>query len=269
MNFISGKVGIVRPTFEEYPNRYADTISFTPSNENFSYDVDDLINYFGDKDISVLILINPDNPSGNYIPKEKILQLIEWTRAKNIFLIVDESFVDFADENATLIEQEIFDANKNLCVIKSISKSFGVAGLRLGVLVSGNENLIAALKKDVAIWNINSFAEFYLQIYEKYKADYLESLKNLREERRRFQAELGKISGVRVIPSQANFIMAEILNGTAKDVAKNLLAKNNIFVKDLSEKLSGKNYLRIAVRSTEDNDKLLAALTAEFENFQR
>ena len=265
MNFVTGKVGIVRPTFEEYPNRYDDTISFTPQNENFSYGVEDLINFFGDKNISNLVIINPDNPSGNYIPKEKILRLIEWTRERNINLIVDESFVDFADENDTLMEQEILDANKNLCLVKSISKSYGVAGLRLGVLASGNEKLIAELKKDVAIWNINSFAEFYMQIYEKYKGDYVKSLQLLREERRRFQNELSKIPNIRVIPSQANFIMVEILgNVTAKDLSKNLLSQENILVKDLTEKLSGKNYLRIAVRNTEDNNKILAALQKIF-----
>lgn len=263
MNSVSGRIGIVRPTFEEYPNRYGDTVSFTPQNENFSYGVEDLINYFGDKNISALVVINPDNPSGNYISQGKILQLLEWARAKNIFLIVDESFIDFADENATLIEQEILDANKNLCVVKSISKSYGVAGVRLGVLASGNENLIAALKKDVAIWNINSFAEFYLQIYEKYKSDYVKSLALLREERRRFQEELGKIQGVRVIPSQANFVMVEILGVPAREVAKNLLAKKNIFVKDLSAKITGGNYLRIAVRDFDDNNKILAALKEE------
>lgn len=267
MKFISGKIGIIRPTFEEYPNRYdeKDTIAFVPQNDNFSYGVEDLINYFSDKEISNLILINPDNPSGNYISKENILRLIDWTREKNIILIVDESFIDFADEKDTLILQEILDANKNLCVIKSISKSYGVAGVRLGVMASGNEDLIAAMKKDVAIWNINSFAEFYMQIYEKYKGDYFKSLRLLREERHRFQDELSKIPNVRVIPSQSNFIMVEInCNVSIKDLAKNLLVNANILVKDLTEKLSGKNYIRVAVRNTDDNNKLLAALKSEF-----
>ena len=263
---LSGKVGFVRPTFEEYPNRYdkAESIYFTPANENFSYTADELINFFGGQELSALVFVNPDNPSGNFIPKLELIRLINWAAEKNIRLIVDESFADFADEDATLIEQKILSANKHLCVMKSLSKSHGIGGLRLGVLASGDENLIAALKKDAAIWNINSFAEFYMQIFEKYKRAYAESLRRLRAERRRFAAELEKISGVRVVPSQANFIMIELVGKiSSKELCKRLLIGSNIFVKDLSAKVSGKNYLRLAVRSAEDNDKLLAALRKE------
>lgn len=262
---MDGNLGIIRPTFEEYPNRYdkSKIVEFIPQNENFSYNVDDLINYFGDKKIKNLIVINPDNPTGNYIPKNEIMRLIDWSRNKNIQLVIDESFADFADENDTLIEQNILNENPHLCVMKSISESFGVAGLRLGVLASGDEKLIDALKKSVSIWNINSFAEFYMQIAEKYKSDYLRSLQAVRNERARFAAELAKIPNLRVIPSQANFIMVEVGGITSRELTKNLLTKYNIFVKDLSSKTIDKNYLRFAVRSTEDNEKLLKALIRE------
>ncbi len=263
---LSGKVGFVRPTFEEYPNRYdkAESVYFAPDNENFSYTAAELMNFFGGQEISALVVVNPDNPSGNFIPKLELIRLINWAAEKNIRLIVDESFADFADEDATLIEQKILSANKHLCVMKSLSKSHGIGGLRLGVLASGDEELIAALKRDAVIWNINSFAEFYMQIFEKYKRAYVESLCRLRAERRRFAAELEKISGVRVVPSQANFIMIELTGDTSsKELCKRLLIGSNILVKDLSAKVSGKNYLRLAVRATEDNDKLLAALKKE------
>lgn len=265
MQKLSGKVGFVRPTFEEYPNRYdnAESICFTPQNENFSYGVDDLTNFFGDKEITALVVVNPDNPSGNFIPKNDLIRLIAWAAEKNLRLIIDESFVDFADENETLIEQNILNANKHLCVVKSLSKSHGIGGLRLGVLASGNQELIATLKKDAVIWNINSFAEFYMQIFEKYKRVYFAALKKFREERARFAGELGKISGIRVVPSQANFIMIELANQSARELCKNLLIKGDIFVKDLSGKIRDKNYLRLAVRATADNDKLLDALKKE------
>ena len=263
---LTGKVGFVRPTFEEYPNRYdsAESVCFTPSNSDFSYGVDDLINFFGEKDLNALVVVNPDNPSGNFIPKYELIRLINWAKDKNLRLIIDESFVDFADENATLIEQNILDENAHLCVIKSLSKSHGIGGLRLGVLASGDTELVTALKKDAVIWNINSFAEFYMQIFEKYKRVYAESLNRLRAERNRFSDELGKIAGVRVVPSQANFIMIELTDGqSARELCKRLLIGNSLLVKDLSEKLAGKNYLRLAVRAAADNDKLLDALRKE------
>ena len=84
MEKLSGKVGFVRPTFEEYPNRYdkTESISFTPANENFSYGVDELINFFGDKNLSTLVIVNPDNPSGNFIPKYDLIRLINWAAEK-------------------------------------------------------------------------------------------------------------------------------------------------------------------------------------------
>ena len=99
-----------------------DSFYFETNNREFSYSADDFIKFFEDKDIRNLVVVNPDNPTGNYI--------------------------------------ENLEKNRHLFIVKSISKSYGVPGLRLGVLASGDVKMISELKKDVAIWNINSFAEF-------------------------------------------------------------------------------------------------------------
>lgn len=267
MGYFSGKVGFVRPTFEEYPNRYnkEESVVYVPQNENFSYTADDLMKFFGGKELRSLVLINPDNPTGNYIEKKDLLRLIAWAKEQDIQLVLDESFVDFAEEaDCTLIEQKVLDENPHLFVMKSISKSYGVPGLRLGVLASGNTELIAMMKKDVAIWNINSFAEFYMQIYEKYRKDYVKALTLFREERARYVKELGKIAGLRVIPSQANYVMVKLVgNMTARELTKTLLIKYNLFVKNLTGKVQEGEYLRFAVRNSEDNDKLIYALKEE------
>ena len=269
MSHLDGKVGFIRPTFDEYPNRYdrENAVDFTPDNDDYSYTADDLMAYFGDRDIQNLIIINPDNPSGNYIPKADLLRLMSWSDEKGIKLVVDESFVDFSDEeDSTIIKQGILTANPHLYVMKSISKSYGVPGLRLGVLASGDEKTIASMKKDVAIWNINSFAEFYMQIEEKYKKDYTAALIQIRAERTRFQNELASIKGVRVIPSQANFVMVELGEGISpKELLKKLLIKHNLLIKELTTKTNGRNYLRLAVRNAADNDVLLNALRCELE----
>lgn len=267
---LNGNVGIIRPTFEEYSNRFDKNrqIVFIPSNNNFSYDSSDIINYFDNKDIESLVIINPDNPSGNYLSVDDVKRLISWTNNKKIKLIYDESFADFADEEEnTFIKQEILDVNPNLYIIKSISKSYGVPGLRLGVLASGDNKTIDYIKKDVSIWNINSFAEFYMQIEEKYKNYYNGALDLLKEERKRFFTELSKIKGLRVIPSQANYIMIELVNGmTATNLTKKLLINYNLLIKDLSGKIFGKQYVRLAVRNTEDNNKLIIALNRILSN---
>ena len=263
MGQITGKTGVIRPTFEEYPHRYSETdmICYTPDNPDYRYDADKLIHYFGEKELQNLLLINPDNPSGNYIAEDGVKRLIEWTKQQGIRFIVDASFVDSAEESFTLLDGELLDSNPHLIVVKSISKSYGVPGLRLGVLASGDRELIAYMKKDVAIWNINSFGEFFMQIEEKYRKDYAAALHKFKEERKRFVNELARIDGLRVIPSEANFIMAEITcEMSSHDLTVCLLDRYRLLIKDLSEKLGGRSYIRIAVRNAEDNDKLIEAL---------
>lgn len=267
MGRLEGKVGFVRPTFDEYPNRYdrAGSVDFVPDNRDYSYTADDLIDFFADKGVSALVVVNPDNPSGNYIPKSDMLRLIDWAKGRDISLVLDESFVDFADESdSTLLDVDLLEANPHLYVMKSISKSYGVPGLRLGILASGDRGVISWMKRDLAIWNVNSFAEFYLQIAEKYKGDYAEALEYLRAERARFAAGLAKIQGMRVIPSQANFVMVELEEGISpKELLKQLLTRHEILIKELTTKTNGRNYLRLAVRDEADDDRLLAALCEE------
>lgn len=185
----SKKVGVIRPTFEEYPNRLSQDIlvEFVSNKEDFQYSVDDIISYFEDKNIGSLVLINPDNPSGNYIPKKDVMKLIDWAKDRSIKVVVDESFVDFAnEENSSLIDKKYLAKNTHVFIIKSISKSYGVPGLRLGILVSYDTEVIANMKKSVPIWNLNSFAEFFMQIEEKYNSDYKYALELFKKERSRF-----------------------------------------------------------------------------------
>ena len=266
MGKLEGNTGFVRPTFEEYPHRYSEdnSVSYYPDNIDYRYTADDLITFFTDKGISNLVVVNPDNPSGNYIPKKDVLRLADWADSKRINLVIDESFVDFAtEEDSTLITQGILNKYSRLYVMKSISKSYGVPGIRLGVLVSGDEETISYIKKDVAIWNINSFGEYFMQIFEKYRKDYVKACVAFKKERARFVERLSKVPGVRVIPSEANYVMVELTGGlSADELNRRLLKEYWILVKNLSSKVDRPNYLRIAVRSEAENDRLLVALKA-------
>ena len=266
METITGKVGVLHPSFEEYANRKnrEDLVACVPSNLNFTYSADELMEFFDNKDIQTLLIVNPDNPSGNYIKKADVLRLCAWAKDKQIRLIIDESFVDFVDveEDKSLLEQQLLNENPHLFVVKSISKSYGVPGLRLGIIASGDKETIAKMKKDVAIWNINSFAEFYMQIYEKYQSVYKTALQDFYESRKRFIQKLADISFLRVIPSQANYVLCEVQAPmTSKSLTVQLLEKN-IFIKDLADKngFNGKQYVRIAVRDDKDNQTLIEAL---------
>ncbi len=267
MNSLDGATGFIRPTFEEYPNRYKtkENVVFVPDNANYSYTADDLINFFSDKDIKNLIVINPDNPSGSYIKKDGITKLIKWAEKKELNLIIDESFADFADEeDNSLLKNSILESYKNLFVVKSISKSYGVPGLRLGIIASSNKERIKQIKEDVSIWNINSFAEFYMQIEEKYASSYKTSLEKLKGERNYLYENINKIKGLRAIHSDANYLMVELTGDiSAKYLEAILLSRYGILIKNLSSKLEGKNYVRIAIRDRKDNNALLEALKTE------
>ena len=260
------KCGFIRPTFEEYPNRCKkeNEVIMNVSYPDFSYTADEVISYFSEHKVSSLFLINPDNPSGNYISRENILEIASWAEKENIRLVVDESFADFSDEERnSIIEEEVLQTYPHLIVVKSISKSYGVPGLRLGVLASFDTDLISFLKKDVAIWNINSFGEFYMQIAGKYKKDYVAALKKYRAERNRFISCLKTIHYLRVIPTQANFVMCEVIGKKSKELTEKLLSEKEIFIKDLTPKINdGKQYIRLAIRNEADNDRIIEAFKA-------
>ncbi|MDR2795883.1 MAG: aminotransferase class I/II-fold pyridoxal phosphate-dependent enzyme [Spirochaetaceae bacterium] len=261
---VDGPVGIIYPTFNEYAERFCgkQIVSFTP--KDFNYTKDDLTRFSAE--CNALVLINPDNPSGHYINKKDVLDLAEYFTRKGKTLILDESFIDFCDaeEDKSLLIQEVLDRYPALVVIKSLSKSYGIPGLRLGVLASGDRALIASARKNIPIWNINSFAEYFLQIIGKYQKDYAASCKKIAAERRRFRAALEETGLIKVFPSQANYFLCKIINGSsARVLAEKLLSVHNIFIKDLSGKkgIPDASYIRLAIRGREDNDRLISVLS--------
>jgi len=267
MEHTEGKVGTIRPTFEEYPNRLPkeQLVTFVPQDNTYRYSAQQLMDFFETHPVETLLVINPDNPSGNFIPKADLLRLAEWSRQKGVRLMVDESFVDFSEgwEHNSLLDDSILEAYPQLIVMKSISKSFGVPGLRLGILASADKELIAKMKKEVQIWNLNSFAEFFMQIYNKYEKDYKTACEKFIKERTHFEKQLRTISYLRVMPSQANYFLCEILPPrSANEVVLYMLKQHNILTRDCSNKpgLDGRQYMRIAVRNHEDNERLTEAL---------
>ena len=267
MSRLEGKMGVIYPTFEEYPNRLKPDMvePFHTASRNFTYTADDLMEFFSGKDIGTLLLVNPGNPSGFFLPKGDVLRLCQWTKTCGIRLIVDESFVDFSCgmPDNTLLKDGILEEYPHLAVVKSISKSYGVPGLRLGVLASADRELAAWIKKDVSIWNINSIAEFYMQIFGKYEQSYVRACNRFMKERDRFMQELSRVPFLNVFPSQANYFLCEVKPPMKARSLTGLLLKNHsILVKDCSRKkgFEGREFIRVAVRDATDNDALVRAM---------
>ncbi|KHD09942.1 hypothetical protein PN36_27470 [Candidatus Thiomargarita nelsonii] len=265
---IKGKIGIPVPTFDEYPGSIAkqQLIEFSSFKSRFQYTVEDVLNFCRqEKELSAFILINPDNPSGHFFPKSQLIQLVEGLQEMSIKLILDESFVDFAEinENHSLIDAEILQRYENLIVIKSLGKSYGVAGIRLGVVASSNTQIIAEIKNNLPIWNINAFAECFLQIFDKYTAQYRKACEQLILDRQLLFRGLNDISFLKPINSSANFILCEMSEKFHPEFLVNkLLDEKWLLIKDCSDKRGFENnsYLRIAVRNTADNNYLIQCL---------
>lgn len=265
----SVKIGLPRPTFDEYPSRIPphSLVPFCPGNGKIHYGLSELLDFV--RGVDVFVLINPDNPSGNYLLKEEVLLLAKEMQSMGKLLVLDESFVDFSHEGseATLLKMPILEEFENLVVIKSISKSYGVPGLRLGVLGASDKGLLAKIKRALPIWNINSMGEFFLQIFKKYESDYFKACSKISHERDRFYDLLRKFNGLKAYPSQANYFLCEITHDiSAYDLSVKLLEKHNILIKVCTQKdgVEGKEFIRIAIRDKQDNDCLIESLRAVF-----
>jgi len=267
---INGKIGIIYPAFNEYAESFIaansngrsknEIVQFIPN--NFSYTVDDLITF--SKNCDVILLINPDNPSGNFIPRNDVIKLATELKQQEKKLILDESFIDFANAevNPSLLCQDILNKFPNVIIIKSLSKSYGIPGIRLGALACGDEILIKQIRKELSIWNINSFGEYFLQIIGKYLKEYKKSCEEIAIERDRFKGLLDEIKSLHVYPSQANYFLCKLQGVSAPALTERLLDKNDIFIKDLTGKtgIPDDSFIRIAIRDKKDNNKFTSCL---------
>lgn len=265
-NIIKGKIGVVIPTFNEYIRCFPDNeiIEINSWDNDYKITKEMLLSY-KDK-VDNLIVINPDNPSGNFISKEDIMEIIDEYSKNDKKIIIDESFIDFADEDIrySLLSDNILEKYKNLYVIKSIGKSYGIGGLRLGVLCSSDYESLKIMKEKMPVWNINSIAEYFLQIFPIYKKDYENSCSKISEERKFMIEALNKNDKIKVYNSQANYLMCELKELNSSDLTLYLLKNSNIFIKDLKNKkgFENKEMIRIAIKSHDDNIEIINAINS-------
>lgn len=259
-----GKMALSIPAFNEYERCFknCEIIEIDSKEDEYRLNPNKIMKVLDDVDS--IAIINPDNPSGDFIKIDDMIKIIEKANNLNKRIVVDESFIDFANEDIkyTLLDSEILNKYKNLIVVKSIGKSYGVPGIRLGVLASGDKELLTAIREEMAIWNINSFGEYYLQIATLYTKEYKKSCELIAKERTRFIKKLQDIPFIKPYQSQANYIMCKLEGKDSTDLANYLIKNHSILIKDLKNKKGFEkvNFIRLAVKSTEDNDELIEAL---------
>lgn len=261
------KVGVNLPAFNEYVRCFKGCSLYEIDNSKHDYQLSIPEIKKALEVCDYVSIVSPDNPSGFMLDKAEMLDLISYAKKLGKGLIVDESFVDFAkkERRFTLLDDELISENPHLIVVKSISKSYGVPGIRLGLLASSNAELLKEIKQEMQIWNINSFGEYYLQIYQLYAKDYLSACDKIVEQRERMIKELRSIKGLKVYDSEANYVLVELLNHSSLELTVKLLDSYKIIIKDLStkNKFNDKNFIRLAVRDQKDNDYLISVLKKE------
>jgi histidinol-phosphate/aromatic aminotransferase/cobyric acid decarboxylase-like protein/choline kinase len=254
------------PTFNEYENAAKEGafVPFELPSPSFELDVDAFAEKAIACDARVAVVVTPNNPTSLSVPMADLLRLADKLKGQDCMLVVDESFVDFAGDAAELSVEAWVERMPNLAVIKSLSKSFGIGGLRIGYLLTSDESFATAVRSGLHIWNINGFAESFLSLAPRYRRVFRQSCSRVRADCDKLYEGLSTIAGVTVYKPTANFVMLRLPDAgpSGPDVAKRLFVEFEIFVKHCAGKHmpEPERYLRIASRTGPDNEKLVEAL---------
>ena len=259
------KALIVVPAFSEYESALGSVgcrIKFFPlkSKDNHRLNVNELLRNL--KKIDLLFLCNPNNPTGQLINKADMLKIVSVARKREVFVVVDEAFMDFDEsvEAETLIQEAI--KRNNLFVIRSLTKFFALPGIRIGYGI-GNKRLLEKLKIDKEYWSVNALAQIAGIAALKDK-EYIKKTKRLIAKEREFlYHRLSKINGLKPYPTFTNFILCRLTNNkmNSKKLQTKLIEKN-ILIRDCSSFRSLNNrYIRMAIKTHKENLHLINSLS--------
>lgn len=267
--FVHDSLCVITPTFSsyyEFANDDCKIYFYELLKENdFNIDVPKYVKYIIDNKIKNIVIINPNNPNGGYLTSKDIVYILE--KLKNLeTIILDESFIHFAYEDKTLSQissENLVNNYPNLVVIKSMSKDFGIAGIRAGYAVM-NSNRVNVLLQKSFLWNVSGLANYFFKIYsdQTFIEEYNVARKKYIVHTNNFFEQLNQLENCKVYSSKANFALLEITNNmTSFDFTSELLVKHGIYVRDCSDKIGlNGEFIRVASRTNEENKIILNAL---------
>lgn len=244
---------LARPTFGEWERVFPDATRISDEGQ--------LPVPAGCPDGSVVVLVNPNNPTGSIAPTAAIIEAIE--AQPEVTFLVDESFIHFS-EQPSLLEYLSTSGRTNVVVLQSLSKSLGVPGLRIGFAYSANVVLVESLRGSLPIWNMNAPAEKFMELLLKNRGTVEESFVRTVADRADLAEVLAELPIVdRVWPSGADFVLVDLAMEAKESeaLADDLLATDGIYVKDVSSKFGdGIGRWRLAVRTPADHRQLALAM---------
>ena len=258
------RIAVPIPTFGEYIEkmkdlRDAELYPLDPG-DRYQLRLDDYLAWVEMRKLECLLVINPGNPTGQFIPFEEMVEFLH--RARDLELvIVDESFIDFSgDPIPSLLP--VADRFTNLLIVRSMSKHCGVPGLRLGYCYSANLYLLNRLRRFLPTWNLNTLAQYFLSLLPGTDAAYHEGRKRLIGDVTHLYDDLRTIPRLDVYPTGANFLLFKVQNGmTANELQTRLLVEHEMYVRDCSNKLGMDAFhIRVASQGREKDARLVEAL---------
>ncbi|WP_075590037.1 pyridoxal phosphate-dependent aminotransferase [Labilibacter marinus] len=263
---LAKKIIIPVPSFNEYVNAApkGNAVEFPLEFPSFQLDVDK----FADEAIKIgadmAVVVTPNNPTSIVVPKADLIRLAEKLKPSNCMLIIDESFLDFANDKEQISLEQDICKYPNMAILKSMSKAYGICGLRIGYMLTANVDFAKVVRNGIHIWNINGFAEEFLRILPQYKQEFEASCNKVKVDRDLFYKQLCTIDGMTVFKPDANYIFCRLPDTalSGPEVTKRLFIKHNIYIKDSVGKTQpdADRYIRIASRTPEENTTLIAAL---------
>jgi histidinol-phosphate/aromatic aminotransferase/cobyric acid decarboxylase-like protein len=263
---LAKKVIVPVPSFNEYANAapQGQAIEFPLEAPSFELDIEKFAAQAHRSKADVAIVVTPNNPTSMIVPKADLIKLAQKLAADDCILIIDESFIDFAqDSDKFTLENELEDY-PNMVIFKSMSKAYGICGLRIGYLLTANIAFAQAVRNGVHIWNINGFAEEFLRILPAYRNDFVQSCKKVMLDRDKLYEMLCAIEGMKVYKPDANYIFCRLPDSalSAPEFTRNLFIKHNMYIKHCQGKTlpDSDRYVRIACRTQPENCKLVEAI---------
>ncbi|NOY60473.1 MAG: histidinol-phosphate aminotransferase family protein [Calditrichaeota bacterium] len=264
---IAGKLIVSVPSFNEYANAAPSgrVVEFPLEFPSFQLDVEKFAAEALRVKADVAVVVTPNNPTSLLIPKPDLIRLAKKLAGHDCMLIIDESFLDFAENPDQLNMEQDIENHPNVAIFKSMSKAYGICGLRIGYMLTANAKFAQDVRNGVHIWNINGFAEEFLRLLPDYKQEFIKSCKQVRTDRDSLYKKLCSIEGMTVFKPDANFVFCRLpdyVHSSAPEITKKLFIEHNMYIKDCVGKTQpdSDRYLRIASRTEAENCKLVAAL---------
>jgi histidinol-phosphate/aromatic aminotransferase/cobyric acid decarboxylase-like protein len=259
---VRGRVAVPVPGFNEYENvlRPGQLVPYPLAAPDFLLDVDAYAEAVREQDCRVAVVVSPNNPTSVAVPAAELRRLCRAVAPATVLL--DESFVDFAAAPAGSLLPDLGE-HPNLVVLKSVSKVYGVGGLRLGFSATADPELARWIADRLPIWNVNGLAEEFLRLLPHFRADFEASCALVRAETRELAGLLAELPGLHVVPPDANFVLLRLPAGLPADrAADELFAARGILSKDCGGKTmpDGHRWLRVASRTPPENRALVDGL---------